>query len=124
MSVRSVLSERRIGVAFGAGYRRTFETGSQHPYCRLTVTLTTAVGTETDTLTRTSYITVSAGGCVSPTAGFSGSPLTGTAPLTVSFTDASSGTVSGRWWSFGDGAAAARRTPATATPRRGCIPCR
>ncbi len=68
-----------------------------------TVTLATAVVTETDTLTRTSYITVSAGGCVSPTAGFSGSPLTGTAPLTVSFSDASSGTISGWWWSFGDG---------------------
>ena len=76
-----------------------------------TVTLTTAVVTETDTLTRTSYITVSAGGCVSPTAGFSGSPLTGTVPLTVSFTDASSGTISGRWWSFGDGGSSSETNP-------------
>ena len=76
-----------------------------------TVTLTTAVVTETDTLTRSSYITVSAGGCVSPTAGFSGTPLTGTAPLTVSFTDASSGTISSRWWSFGDGGSSSETNP-------------
>ncbi len=78
---------------------------------RYTMTLTTAVVTETDTLTRTSYITVSAGGCVSPTAVFSGSPLTGTAPLTVSFTDASSGTISGWWWSFGDGGSSSETDP-------------
>jgi len=76
-----------------------------------TVNLTTAVVTETDTLTRTNYITVSAGGCVSPTAGFSGSPLTGTVPLTVSFTDASSGTISSRWWSFGNGGSSSETDP-------------
>jgi len=81
------------------------------PCCTPVVTLTTAVVTETDTLTRTSYIAVSAGGCVSPTAGFSGSPLTGTAPLTVSFTDASSGTISSRWWSFGDGGSSSETKP-------------
>ncbi len=82
-----------------------------HTLADYIVTLTTAVVTETDTLTRTNYITVSAGGCVSPTAGFSGTPLTGTAPLTVSFTDASSGTISGRWWSFGDGGSSSETDP-------------
>ena len=37
-------------------------------------------------------------------AGFTGSPVSGTAPLTVQFTDTSVGTALGMWnWSFGDG---------------------
>ncbi len=44
-------------------------------------------------------------------ADFAGSPLTGTAPLTVSFTDASSGTISGWWWSFGDGGSSSETNP-------------
>ena len=59
-----------------------------------TVTLTTTLNTEQDVLTRTSYITVTSGGCVSPTAGFSAAPVTGTAPLTVTLTDSSSGEIS------------------------------
>ena len=38
-----------------------------------------------------------------PTAEFSASPSNGAAPLTVTFTDRSSGFVTNRWWSFGDG---------------------
>jgi PKD repeat protein len=92
---------------FGDGATSTL-TNPVHSYTQTgsyTVTLTTAVVTETDTLTRTSYITVSAGGCVTPTAGFSGSPLT------VSFADASSGTISGRWWSFGDEGSSSETDP-------------
>jgi PKD repeat protein len=44
-----------------------------------------------------------------PTANFSATPLTGTAPLTVAFTDTSTGTVTGYSWNFGDGT-----TPSTA----------
>ena len=40
---------------------------------------------------------------VPPVAGFSGSPTSGLAPLTVSFTDTSTGTITNRFWSFGDG---------------------
>ena len=40
---------------------------------------------------------------VAPTAGFSGSPTNGVAPLTVSFLDSSTGTITNRLWSFGDG---------------------
>jgi hypothetical protein len=61
---------------FGDGATSTL-TNPVHSFTQTgsyTVTLTTAVVTETDALTRTSYITVSAGGCISPTAGFSGSP--------------------------------------------------
>ncbi len=40
---------------------------------------------------------------VPPTAIFSGSPTNGTAPLTVTFTDGSAGSITNRFWSFGDG---------------------
>ncbi|MCK9593626.1 MAG: M64 family metallo-endopeptidase, partial [Methanoregula sp.] len=41
---------------------------------------------------------------VSPTAGFTGTPTTGTAPLDVSFTDSSTGaSITNRRWDFGDG---------------------
>ena len=38
-----------------------------------------------------------------PVASFSGTPTVGTAPLNVSFTDTSTGTISNRFWDFGDG---------------------
>ena len=38
-----------------------------------------------------------------PVAGFSGSPTSGAAPLAVTFTDASSGWITNRFWNFGDG---------------------
>src|SRR5439155_2023787 len=38
-----------------------------------------------------------------PTAIFSGTPTNGTAPLTVAFTDGSTGSITNRFWSFGDG---------------------
>src|SRR5262249_15871603 len=42
-------------------------------------------------------------GAVVPVALFSGSPTNGAAPLTVTFTDTSTGTITNRNWSFGDG---------------------
>ncbi len=44
----------------------------------------------------------STGGPLAPVAEFLGSPLSGTAPLTVNFTDLSAGTVTGWLWDFGD----------------------
>jgi autotransporter-associated beta strand protein len=38
-----------------------------------------------------------------PTALFSGSPTNGVAPLPVNFTDSSTGTITNRFWNFGDG---------------------
>jgi PKD repeat protein len=38
-----------------------------------------------------------------PTANFSGTPTIGTEPLSVSFTDTSSGNITNRFWDFGDG---------------------
>src|SRR5207249_1936545 len=41
-------------------------------------------------------------GAVAPAASFSGSPTSGLKPLTVSFSDNSSGTITNRFWDFGD----------------------
>src|SRR5207247_3509567 len=41
-------------------------------------------------------------GAVAPAASFSGSPTSGLKPLTVSFADNSSGTITNRFWDFGD----------------------
>lgn len=41
-------------------------------------------------------------GAAAPEAAFSGTPISGTAPLTVDFTDESTGIPTGRAWFFGD----------------------
>ena len=48
---------------------------------------------------------------VAPVAGFTAQPLTGKVPLTVSFTDQSTGSISSRTWSFGDGGASSSQNP-------------
>ena len=45
-------------------------------------------------------------GPVGPIANFTGAPLNGPAPLTVTFTDLSTGSVTNQWWDFGDGSTA------------------
>src|SRR5207245_5615686 len=42
-------------------------------------------------------------GAFVPVASFSAAPLIGPWPLTVSFTDSSTGTITNRFWDFGDG---------------------
>ena len=42
-------------------------------------------------------------GAIVPVAGFNGSPTNGTVPLAVTFTDTSTGTITNRFWNFGDG---------------------
>ncbi|HVM59504.1 MAG TPA: protease pro-enzyme activation domain-containing protein [Verrucomicrobiae bacterium] len=44
------------------------------------------------------------GSCVGVLASFSGTPTNGAAPLTVTFTDTSAGSITNRFWNFGDGA--------------------
>jgi len=46
-----------------------------------------------------------------PVAAFSASPTNGAAPLLVSFTDASSGTITNHFWSFGDGNTSTATSP-------------
>jgi PKD repeat protein len=68
-----------------------------------------------------SMITVSNGGistnavmgsaAIAPSAGFTGSPTNGGATLLVSFTDASSGSITSRMWNFGDGGSSASTSP-------------
>ncbi len=54
---------------------------------------------------------VTGSAAVPPTAGFTGTPTNGVATLLVNFTDASSGTVTGRLWAFGDGGTSALANP-------------
>lgn len=51
------------------------------------------------------------GSTPAPVASFSGTPLTGTAPLTVTFTDASTNTPTSWAWTFGDGGTSTLQNP-------------
>ena len=51
----------------------------------------------------TSTKTVAGQGAIVPVAGFSASTTSGEVSLTVAFTDSSSGTITNRYWDFGDG---------------------
>jgi PKD repeat protein len=86
---------------FGDGYTSTLQNPS-HTYTTggtYTVSLTATNSKGSNTLTRTSYITVDP-----PVAAFSALPVTGPAPLTVQFTDESTGSIPTYWeWTFGDG---------------------
>lgn len=65
-----------------------------------TVSLTATNGAGSNTSATTQNITVTSG---APVAAFSATPLSGEAPLTVQFTDASTGTPTSWEWTFGDG---------------------
>jgi|GEM_PF-4460160 len=51
------------------------------------------------------------GGNNAPTAAFTANPTSGTAPLTVSFTDNSTGNITSWQWSFGDGGTSTTQSP-------------
>ncbi|KLK88177.1 hypothetical protein SZ63_03765 [Methanoculleus sediminis] len=83
-----------------------------------TVSLTATNADGSDTETRSGYITVTP---PPPEAAFSGTLTSGTAPLTVSFTDASTGGPTGWAWFFGDetyGGAWTEQTGDAAWPER------
>ncbi len=65
-----------------------------------TVSLTVTNSCGSDPEVKTGYITVT---CTAPVADFSGSPTSGNVPLTVDFTDLSSGSPTSWSWNFGDG---------------------
>jgi PKD repeat protein len=75
-----------------------------------TVTLTVSGTGGSDSESKTDYITVSEPGTID--AGFSGNPISGDSPLTVSFTDESSGTYDSWYWDFGDGSISTGQNPA------------
>ncbi|MGH8470457.1 MAG: PKD domain-containing protein, partial [Gammaproteobacteria bacterium] len=60
-----------------------------------------------NTATRTISVAAAA-----PVANFTATPLSGTAPLAVGFTNSSTGAVSGYSWSFGDGGTSSASSPA------------
>ncbi|MCM2270965.1 MAG: PKD domain-containing protein, partial [candidate division Zixibacteria bacterium] len=62
-----------------------------------------------DTLQRVDYISVA---IPPPTADFSGAPQSGTVPLAVTFTNNSSGAITGYQWDFGDGGGSILENPA------------
>ncbi len=65
-----------------------------------TVTLTTTVGLSTYVRLKPNYITVT--GVITPVAAFRADAVTGLNPMTVIFTDTSTGTIITRTWDFGD----------------------
>ena len=86
----------------------------QHVYATVaapttyTVRLIVSNASGTSTSTRTNYISVSQ---APPTASFTGTPLSGYGPLTVNFTDNSSGTPTSWSWNFGDGGTGSTQNP-------------
>jgi len=72
--------------------------GSKGTY---TVSLTATNSAGINTFTRTNYINVSSA-IIAPVANFVGTPLSGTAPLSVTFNDSSTNTPTSWSWSFGD----------------------
>ncbi len=100
--------------SFGDGGASTSQNPS-HTYSAagsyaVTLTVTTSAGSDSDT--KAEYVVVS--DPVLPTAGFSGSPRSGSIPLGVQFTDQSSaGTypITSWSWSFGDGGASTSQNP-------------
>ena len=87
---------------FGDGQTST-SVNPSHTYQNVgtyTVQLTATGPGESNTKTRTNYINVTSSS--TPVANFYGSPTSGVAPLTVQFTDQSTGDITSRSWDFGD----------------------
>jgi len=76
-----------------------------------TVSLTAENASGQDTETKTNYISVSEPPPPPPTADFSGTPTSGDAPLTVNFTDLSTGSPTSWDWTFGDGGSSTAQNP-------------
>lgn len=90
--------------SFGDGNFSTLQSPS-HTYAfagSFTVALNATNIAGSNTTVKSGYVTVNTASG-SPVAEFSGTPLSGTAPLTVLFTDASTNSPTSRVWDFGDG---------------------
>ncbi|WP_236610359.1 PKD domain-containing protein [Methanosphaerula palustris] len=99
---------------FGDGNTSTTQSPS-HTYTvagNYTVNLTATNAGGSNTTTKTNYITVTASESPSaPVANFNANVTNGTAPLTVGFTDASTGAPTSWSWSFGDGNTSTTQSP-------------
>jgi PKD repeat protein len=97
---------------FGDGFTSTAQNAT-HIYLypgQYSVSLTAANDHGSDQIVKPYYITVTTSQ-VPPTAAFSADETSGTAPLTVSFTDESTGTPTSWSWEFGDGWGSSARNP-------------
>ncbi|MBK7141423.1 MAG: PKD domain-containing protein [bacterium] len=99
---------------FGDG-QTSFQQHPSHQYNSegvYDVTLVVSRGEVRDSTSRSGLIRVDDSAHVAaPIAGFVGDPLTGNAPLTVQFSNQSTGTISNYEWSFGDGATSPESSP-------------
>ncbi len=73
-----------------------------------TVSLTVTGPGGSNTQTRSNYVTVTT---ATPVAQFTGSPTSGVAPLTVAFTNTSTGSITSYAWTFGDGGTSTAASP-------------
>ena len=86
-----------------------------------TVSLTVTGPGGSDTDTKTDYITATSETPESPLAEFTADVTSGTAPLTVQFTNQSTGDISSYSWDFGDGGASTQQNPAHAYDSAGAF---
>ncbi len=95
---------------FGDGGTSTLPAPS-HTYAAAgvyTVSLTVTGPGGSNTQTRSNYVTVTA---PAPVAQFTGSPTSGASPLTVAFTNTSTGSITSYAWTFGDGGTSTLASP-------------
>lgn len=93
-------------VTTATGQNYTYQFNNAGTY---TVSLNATGSSGTATATQT--ITVSASTASVPFANFATSVVSGVSPLTVNFTDQSTGTISSRTWDFGDGSSSTAASP-------------
>ena len=96
--------------AFGDGWTST-EQNPLHTYTRMgtySVTMTATNAWGNDTVTKDKYITVSH---TMPVASFVAAPVSGTAPLSVQFSDTSANAPTSWEWTFGDGGSSMVQSP-------------
>jgi PKD repeat protein len=102
-------SYSNLSWSFGDGGTST-STNPTHNYTTggvYTVSLTASGPGGTDTETKSNYITVYS----AVVAGFTASPLSGIVPLTVNFTNTSTGSYTNLSWNFGDGGSSTATNP-------------
>ena len=74
---------------------------------KYTISLTVSNAASSSAVTKSSYVTVLS----PPVASFSASPVSGKAPLKVTFTDKSTGSPTSWTWNFGDGTSSTAKNP-------------
>lgn len=99
--------------SFGDGGTSTLASPS-HSYAAAglySVSLTVTGPGGSNSITKPNLIQVNGAPPPAPVAAFNAAPLSGNVPLTVAFTDASTGAISGWSWNFGDGATSTLQSP-------------